>query len=57
MVTRKGKKVTGLGLYMSYSTIKGRFGGNMSVSSIEGEGTSFYIIIPCITYETRGNTE
>ncbi len=53
MVTTKGKKGTGLGMYMSYSTIKGRFGGNMSFTSHEGEGTSFYITIPCITYAAR----
>ena len=48
MVTTKGKDGTGLGLYMSYSTIKGRFGGNMWFSSKEGEGTSFYIMIPSL---------
>lgn len=50
MITTKGKNGTGLGLYMSYSTIKGRFGGNMYFSSKEGSGTTFYISIPCITY-------
>lgn len=48
MVTTKGKNGTGLGLYMSYSTIKGRFGGNMWFTSKEGSGTSFYITIPCL---------
>lgn len=48
MVTTKGKNGTGLGLYMSYSTIKGRFGGNMWFTSKEGEGTAFYITIPCL---------
>jgi signal transduction histidine kinase len=48
MVTTKGKDGTGLGLYMSSSTIKGRFGGNMWFSSKEGEGTSFYITIPSL---------
>ncbi len=50
MITTKGKNGTGLGLYMSYSTIKGRFGGNMSFVSKEGCGTTFFISIPCITY-------
>jgi signal transduction histidine kinase len=46
MVTTKGKDGTGLGLYMSNSTIKGRFGGNMWFESTEGEGTTFFIQIP-----------
>ncbi len=50
MITTKGKNGTGLGLYMSYSTIKGRFGGNMSFVTKEGCGTTFFISIPCITY-------
>ncbi len=54
MITTKGKNGTGLGLYMSYSTIKGRFGGNMSFTTKEGCGTTFFISIPCITY---GNEE
>jgi signal transduction histidine kinase len=50
MITTKGKNGTGLGLYMSYSTIRGRFGGNMSFTSKEGYGTTFYISIPCIAH-------
>ncbi len=46
MVTTKGKNGTGLGLYMSYATIKGRFGGKMWFESEEGEGTTFYIRLP-----------
>lgn len=53
MVTTKGKDGTGLGLYMSYSTIKGRFGGNMWFYSKEGEGTSFYVTIPTLTSQIR----
>lgn len=53
MVTTKGKDGTGLGLYMSSSTIKGRFGGNMWFSSKEGEGTSFYITIPSLASRIR----
>ena len=49
MITTKGKKGTGLGLYMSYSTIKGRFGGSITFTSKEGCGTTFFISIPCIT--------
>lgn len=46
MVTTKGKNGTGLGLYMSYSTVRGRFGGNMWFQSKVGEGTTFHITIP-----------
>jgi len=46
MVTTKGKHGTGLGLYMSYSTVKGMFGGDMWVESSVGVGTDFYIQLP-----------
>ncbi len=46
MITTKGKNGTGLGLYMSYSTIKGNFNGDITVDSEEGKGTSFTIILP-----------
>lgn len=46
MITTKGKNGTGLGLYMSYSTIKAHFNGNISVESEEGKGTTFTISIP-----------
>ncbi|HPT90734.1 MAG TPA: sensor histidine kinase [Acetivibrio sp.] len=46
MITTKGKEGTGIGVYMSYSTIVGRFRGTMSIDSKEGEGTSVYVNIP-----------
>ena len=46
MITTKGKNGTGLGLYMSYSTIKAHFNGNITVESEKGKGTTFNIILP-----------
>lgn len=46
MITTKGKNGTGLGLYMSYSTIKAHFNGTITFQSEEGKGTKFNIILP-----------
>lgn len=46
MITTKGKKGTGLGLFMSYSTIKANFSGDITFNSKEGKGTTFNIILP-----------
>lgn len=45
MITSKGKNGTGLGLYMCYSTIKGKFNGDMWFESKEGVGTTFHIVL------------
>ncbi len=47
MITTKGKRGTGLGLFMSNLTIKGRFGGDLWFESEEGKGSTFYFSIPC----------
>lgn len=46
MVTTKGKNGTGLGLFMSYSTIRAHFNGNMTFETEKGKGTTFNIILP-----------
>lgn len=46
MITTKGKNGSGLGLFMSYSTIKSNFKGNLSFETEEGKGTTFTIKIP-----------
>lgn len=49
MVTTKGKNGTGLGLFMSYSTIKANFNGQLTFESEVGKGTTFNILIPKIS--------
>ncbi len=46
MITTKGKNGTGLGLFMSYSTIRAHFNGNITFESEKGKGTVFHIILP-----------
>jgi signal transduction histidine kinase len=46
MITTKGKKGTGLGMFMSYSNIKAQFDGDIKFTSEEGVGTTFNIILP-----------
>lgn len=46
MITTKGHNGTGLGLFMSYSTIKGHFNGDITFTSKVNVGTTFKIILP-----------
>ena len=46
VLTTKGTKGTGLGLYISYSVITGHFRGKMWFDSEIGEGTTFNISLP-----------
>lgn len=46
MITTKGKNGTGLGLYMSYSTIRGHFDGDITFDVENGKSTTFNIILP-----------
>lgn len=46
MITTKGKNGTGLGLFMSYSTIRAHFKGNITFETKQGKGTKFNVILP-----------
>jgi len=46
MITTKGKDGTGIGLFMSYATVKGNFKGEMEAKSELNQGTTFTIKIP-----------
>lgn len=46
MITTKGKNGTGLDMFMSYSTIKGKFNGDITFETKENVGTKFNIILP-----------
>lgn len=46
MITTKGKNGTGLGLFMSYSTIRAHFNGNITFETEKSKGTTFNIILP-----------
>lgn len=57
MITTKGKLGTGLGLYMSHATIRGKFGGRMWFDSEVGQGTTFHISLPYVhRYPRAGQT-
>ncbi len=46
MITTKGKAGTGLGVFMSYSMIKGKFNGDIKYTTGRGKGTQFDIYLP-----------
>ncbi|HBY20865.1 MAG TPA: histidine kinase [Clostridiales bacterium] len=46
MYTTKGRNGTGLGLYISLSTIKGKFGGTIELETEYGKGSTFTVVIP-----------
>jgi len=54
MVTTKGKGGTGLGLYISYSTVVGRYGGEMWFKTTPGQGSEFFVMIPLEKRKERG---
>ena len=45
MITTKGKDGTGLGLYMCFSTIRGKFNGDLKFETEKNKGTTFYITL------------
>lgn len=46
MISTKGKNGTGLGMFMSYSTIKGHFNGDITFETEVNKGTTFNVILP-----------
>lgn len=46
MITTKGKNGTGLGMFMSYSTLKGHFNGDITFETEVNKGTTFNVILP-----------
>lgn len=56
MITTKGVSGTGLGLYISYAIVRGKFGGDLWFESAVGQGTSFYMTIP-MSQKSSGSRE
>jgi len=55
MVTTRGNKGTGIGLYISNSIIKAKFKGSLSFESEEGRGAKFRIVLPVKKEESYEN--
>ena len=53
VTSKKRSAGTGLGLYMSFSTIKGKFKGDIRFETEEGKGTTFFIELPKYTNENE----
>ena len=54
--TTKGVKSTGLGLSVNYGIVR-RHGGDITITSAEGEGTTVLIRLPSSAAEARATTE
>jgi two-component system NtrC family sensor kinase len=54
--TKPVGKGTGLGLSICYGIIK-RIGGDITVNSAVGAGTSFHIQLPVMPYDDQNNVE
>ncbi|NCC42901.1 MAG: PAS domain-containing protein [Clostridia bacterium] len=57
MVTSKGAMGNGLGLYITYASIRGKFGGDMSYEDNQGNGAVFVISIPMEIVDITGTTQ
>ncbi|GGH06698.1 histidine kinase [Alsobacter metallidurans] len=44
--TRRGQGGTGLGLHIVYNVVTQRLGGRITLSSVEGHGTTFVLVLP-----------
>ena len=51
--TKLGQGGSGLGLSISYNIVQSLFGGEMSVSSVPGQGTTFVLQLPLVAPQTH----
>lgn len=56
VTTRMGSGGTGLGLHIVYNVVTSVLGGQISVSSVEGEGTRFTMHLPRVAPTASGNS-
>ena len=52
--TRRGQGGTGLGLHIVYNVVTQRLGGRIALASVEGEGTTFRLVLPRIAPAGEG---